>query len=362
VTAALNFTIAALPNNATLKFPANGCYRIDGTIRISGKHALTIDGGNSRFKAMTDGSELPAKQARVRDQFIVINSSNITIKNAIVYGANAHAGLSESAYVPAFEAQHGFEISSASYVTLDRVQAYEVYGDFVYIGGGTVPSRHVTVTNSTFRANGRIGMSVTNATDVSISNNVLDEMRRSVFDLEPYAAKWVVERVRIQHNVIGAARLNFLSDYGACAVVNNIAVVQNRLIGQEMNGEVINRAGCGIRRRNFTFSGNTSDKAIGTPSGMALKFVGVDGISLTNNLVPLQPGRNMHLARLTDSSLAAATGNVLPGAAGTIFTNDGSNAYCHSNNRIGSRLTLEPTTKRCGQLTRQLQALHVLAR
>jgi hypothetical protein len=357
VTAALNGIIASLPSNSTLKFAANGCYRIDGTIRISGEHGLTIDGGNSHFRAMTDGSELPAKEARTRDQFIVINSSNITIKNAIAYGANPHAGMSDSAYVPAFEAQHGFEIQSSTFVTLDHVGAYNVYGDFVYVGGGTTPSRYINVSNSTFRANGRIGMTFANATDVYIHNNSLDQMRRSVFDLEPYAAKWVIERVTLQSNTIGAARLNFFSSYGNCGVVDNIRVLQNKLVGQEMNGEVVNAADCAIRRHDFTFSGNTSDKTFGTPSGMALKFVGVDGISLTNNVQPLQAGRNMHLARLTDSSWAAATGNILPSGVAAIFTNDGSNAYCSSNNRVGNPLTVEPSVKPCGVLAQMLQRM-----
>jgi hypothetical protein len=348
VTAVLNSLIGTLPDNSTLSFPANGCYQIDGTIRISGKHGLTLNGNNSSFRAMTSGAELPAKQARTRDLFLVINSTNVTITNAIAYGANPYAGLSDSAYNPAFEAQHGFEVSSSSYVTLDQVQAYNVYGDFVYIGGGgTMPSGYVSVKDSTFRANGRIGITIANATDVSIYHNSLDQMRRSVFDLEPYAKVWVIERITIQDNTIGPARLNFFSNYGNCAVVDTIQVLQNQLVGQELNGEVLNGSTCTIRRRNFTFAGNTSNKAIGTPSGMALAFVGVDGIKLTNNVVPLQPGRNMHLARLTDSTYAGATNNALPGGTGTIFTNDGSDLYCYSNNMIGNPLTLEPTTKPC---------------
>jgi hypothetical protein len=357
VTAVLNNVIAKLADNSKLTFPPNGCYQVDGTITISGKRGLTVDAGNSSFRAMTNGSELPPKQARTRDQFLIQNSTNVTITNAIAYGDNPHAGLSESAYVPAYEAQHGFEISSSSFVTLDHVQAFNVYGDFAYIGGGTTPSRYVAIRNSTFRANGRIGMTIANATDVFIYNNSLDQMRRSVFDLEPYAAKWVIERVTILGNVIGPSRLNFLSNYGTCAVVEDIRVVNNRLVGQELNGEVINQTGCSIRRHTFVFAGNVSDKAIGTPSGMALKFVGVDGISLTNNVVPLQAGRNMRLARLTNSTFAAATGNVLPDGVGSIFTNDGSNAYCASNNRIGDLHTIEPSPKPCGQLPSQIQAL-----
>jgi hypothetical protein len=352
VTSALNSRIASLPEKSTLTFPANGCYRIDGTIAISDKHSLTIDGGNSRFKAMTDGSALPPKEARTRDQFLVRRSSNITIKNAIAYGANPHAGSDDRAYVAAFEAQHGFEVSSSSFVTLDHVQAYNVYGDFVYIGGGTVPSHYVTLKNSTFRANGRIGVSVVNATDVLISHNVLDQMRRSVFDLEPFSVKWIIQRVTIQNNTVGRARLNFFSSFGGCAIVDHISVLQNRLVGQELNGEVVNQPTCSIRRTHFTFSGNTSDTEYGTRSGMALKFVGVDAILLTNNVVPLAANRNMHLARLTDSRWAIASGNVLPSGTGTIFTNDGSNIYCASNNKIGDPLVADPTPKTCAPLFR----------
>jgi hypothetical protein len=48
-----------------------------------------------------------------------------------------HAGTAEEAYRSDREAQHAFE-------------AYDVFGDFVYIGGGKAPSKHVTVRNSHF--------------------------------------------------------------------------------------------------------------------------------------------------------------------------------------------------------------------
>jgi hypothetical protein len=125
-------------------------------------------------------------------------------------------------------------------------------------------------------------------------------------------------------------------------------VLDNHLQGQPMNGEVTNAALCTIRRRNFTFSGNVSDTETGTPSGMALKFVGVDGIVLTNNVQPLQPGRGMHLGRLTDSSGGYVTGNTLVGGAGSVFTNDGSTDFCYSNNMISDPLVLELSVKPCG--------------
>ena len=78
-----------------------------------------------------------------------------------------------------------------------------------------------------------------------------------------------------------------------------------------------------------------------------LKFIGVDGIVLTNNVVPLQPDRGMHLARLTDSSNAWVMGNVLPGGEGAIFTNDGSRDFCHSGNRVGDPLAVEDSSKPC---------------
>jgi hypothetical protein len=348
VTNALNYVFSLIPENSTLSFPANSCYRVNGTLKISGKRGLTVDGRNSRFVAMTDGRELPAREARTRDQFLVYKSTGITIKNAIAQGANIYAGLNDKAYVPELEAQHGFEVSSSTNVTLDHVQAYKVFGDFVYIGGATNPSRYVTVKNSTFRGNGRIGLTVANGTDVVVQNNVFDDMRRSIFDLEPYAGNWVIQRVTVQNNIIGEGRLNFLSAFGDCAVVEDIRILNNRLVNQELNAEVINNTeGCTKRRRNFTFSGNVSDKMFGTPSGMSLKFIGVDGIVLTNNVVPLQPDRGMHLARLTDSSQAWVTGNMLLGAEGSIFTNDGSNDYCHSGNKVGDPLTAEASLKPC---------------
>jgi hypothetical protein len=41
------------------------------------------------------------------------------------------------------------------------------------------------------------------------------------------------------------------------------------------------------------------------------------------------------------------TGNMLLGAEGSIFTNDGSNDYCHSGNKVGDPLTAEASLKPC---------------
>ena len=79
----------------------------------------------------------------------------------------SNAGRSDAVYQPKYEAQHVYR-AGRRHDLLDRVQAYDTYGDFVWVGPGT---NHLTARNSTFSWNGRQGWAATprSATPVTSS-------------------------------------------------------------------------------------------------------------------------------------------------------------------------------------------------
>ena len=98
---------------------------------------------------------------------------------------------------------------------LDRVQAYDVYGDFVYVGW---QSSDVTVQRSQFARNGRQGWTV-NGANVLIQGNSITEVRRSTVDMEPALPTWATSNVVIRDNTVGPGRLLFFASLGAAASI-----------------------------------------------------------------------------------------------------------------------------------------------
>jgi hypothetical protein len=65
--------IASLPNNSTLAFGSGGCYRIEGTLELSGRSGLGFEGNGSTFRAPTSPNDLRAiwRIPRSRSRFRV---------------------------------------------------------------------------------------------------------------------------------------------------------------------------------------------------------------------------------------------------------------------------------------------------
>jgi hypothetical protein len=146
VTPALSKWISSVPDNSTLMLGKGACYRVDGSLAITNRRNLMLEGNGATLKATTRGT-------RTRIYFGIDNSENIIVRNLIVKGANPRAGATRAAYLEELEAQHGFNLGGVRHVLLDGVQASDVY-DFVYISSsGQGPTRgqsseHVAVVRS----------------------------------------------------------------------------------------------------------------------------------------------------------------------------------------------------------------------
>ena len=107
VSAALNSFLAGVPDGATVTFPAGSRYRVENIVYLNNRHDLTIDGRGAIFFASTTGSGVPATGPnavrqhwpRHRDEFLVADSANVTLRNLSVRGPNPNAGTADAAFV-----------------------------------------------------------------------------------------------------------------------------------------------------------------------------------------------------------------------------------------------------------------------
>lgn len=292
VSADLAAFVQQVPDGSTITFPPNAHYRIESGFVISGRNDLVIDGNGAEFFATTDGSGATPMGPtgvtwlwpRHRDQILVYKSTNVTLRNLAVRGANPNAGLSDSAYVEQFEAQAGVEFFGTVNSRLESCRISDTYGDFVYIGQG---SQNTSVSNCTMTRSGRQGISVVDAQGVFVHHNDLSLVRRSMFTLEPYVRDWSVGNVWIVYNTIGDTRLSIVGAKGE-GDVSGVVYAYNRHIGVPMR---IKNTPLYGRRHDWYVIGNTSDRTYGSPHGSVWMFR-TDRVLVVGNYQPLQSGRN----------------------------------------------------------------------
>ncbi len=339
VTAALNAWIASVPDNSTLAFTTNGCFRVDGTLIVQHRTGLTFEGNGATFRQVTDGTELVTpKLIRTRNVWTFARSSHLIVRNLTTFGANPHAGMGVLAYQPRFEAQHAYLIQGTDNMLMDHVAAYDTYGDFVWVGPGT---SNLTVRNSTFARNGRQGWTI-NGRDITFENNSITDTRRATIDIEPSLPTWSSQNIWIRNNDVGPGRLFFFANVGAAAPMDNINIIGNRL---HHKGLVVFVSTTATNRTNYHVIGNTSDAGV-SGFGSAMVFRNVRGVEVRDNVVSLQWSHHLTGVALYRSSHVSITRNVFRGGANVWHDQGGNLDVTQSSNWIGSRpmVVAAPTT------------------
>jgi hypothetical protein len=296
VTGALNSYFAGVPDGSTIVFPANGRYRIEGTLSLENRRDIVIDGRGSTFFAKTNGlnrrapgcdlrSSVCRYPNRTRAHWSFSNATNIVVRNVNVIGSAPNAGPN-STYSAALEAQHAFRIVGVDGIMLDHVSARDVWGDLVYVGSfyarpRFISSTNVVVRNSTFRGASRQGWTVTDGTHVTFSNNSLSSARRSLIDLEANTSKDVIAYVTIRNNRLGASRFCTITNHGAAAVEHDIVIADNRVLGAA-KFRICVQAFRTARRSNYEISGNVGSAA--RPNEPMLSIAYVDNVTVKGNV------------------------------------------------------------------------------
>lgn len=281
--------IASVPNNSTLVFGAGACYRIEGTLELRGR-TLTLDGNGSTFKSLNAPSDQRAMW-RAWD-------SNVVFRDMTIVGSYANGGVHSASLQHA----HGIDLRGTHGV-VENVSMSDLAGDCVYFGFGASRSSG-DVHDSSCRRIGRNAVSVTAGDDIHVGRVTTDRIGYIAFDVEPNEGPGNgSSRVWFNSNTIGAFNIAAYSVIGNAPIADQ-AFTNNRLVGQRMKIEVTNRA---YRPRQLTISGNSSNTP-GPPSAMNL--YGVDGLTVSGNLVPLTGGP---MAYIDGSCGVSVSGNSFPG-------------------------------------------------
>lgn len=351
--------------NHTYNFKANGCYQVNGHLDFSGLSNVAFEGNGATIKVMTDGSEfcpptnLQCSAKRGRHQWQFLNSSNIRFHNLIMRGANPINGSQGGAYRSDYEAQNLWEFGSGVVgATLDNVQGYNPYGDFVFISAAS----NVVVKNSNFDSDGRQGFAVEHGTNILVQNNKIADTRRSVVDIEPAANGPILQNFTLANNEVtnGYGGFNFLSNFGYGSAMDNILVLNNHMHKHIFNVHVQNClkrsdppfAPCSPRT-NYRIIGNSSDLGVDQSGGGAIYFAGVTGLEVRGNNYPMTPTRSISGVGVDDVKHAWVTDNTFGGASGSVWFYPFADALgpssdvCWSDNNIGLPTHSETSTTPC---------------
>lgn len=305
VSAQMQAFFASVPDGAEVALPAGATFRMDSTLVLAGRSKLTIRGNGARFQAITPGD-------RARANIRILDSSDITIEDLTVVGANPAAGMGDAAFVSAKEAQHGIEAKSVVGLVLRRITVTDTYGDFLYLGRNEEHrwTSDVQVLDSHFARNGRMGVSLSATRNVLIANSTFDQMRRATFDLEAHHPGFGVDGLTVRDNVIGQGRLYLIAAVGIADV--NHVVFQRNTVSRPL--DILQSSEDGSTQRDWQILDNTSSARAGNPNLAAMRFDHIDGLRVKGNRQSFDTWRPMVGAKVTSSCNVDYTGNDYPGA------------------------------------------------
>lgn len=317
VTAGLQAWLGTVPDGSTARLALGGCYQTEGPILLRDRVDLTVDGNGATIQAFTDGTTAPIPDPyfshlwpRKRTRFTVLRGSGVTIRNVTLRGGNPYAGTGDLAYNAAFEAQHGVEFVDHTGGAFVDSQVFDVWGDFAYMSGVD----QVTISGNTFARNGRQGVAIASGTNIWVTDNNMDLMRRATFDLEANVDDAVIDNVHIERNTTGGGRLLWLANGGRSWRISNIHVKDNVMtertgvpVIQSFNGWP------GGLKGPWFIEGNTF--IVGGSPSPGFVWSRSTAVHFKNNTATFPANRNMTAVDLQNVTYAEVGKNTFTGAA-----------------------------------------------
>lgn len=301
VTSQLLSWIATTPNDSDLLFGSGGCYRIEGTLELSGRSGLTFQGNGSTFRSLN----APADQ---RAMWRAIDSTGLVFRNMTIDGSYAAGGVHD----PALQHAHAIDLRGTS-AQVANVTMTDLAGDCVYFGRGftaALTRSSGSVTDSTCLRIGRNAVSVTAGDDILVQRMTTGDVGYIAFDVEPnIGSGWGSERVTFDSNTIGSY---FISAYSVVenAPIRDQAFTNNRVVGRGLKVTIGQTSSTLYRPANVTITGNSSDTA---QAPAAMNLDSIDGLTVTGNTVPMTGGS---MASINSSCTISVWGNTYPGGSG----------------------------------------------
>ena len=282
VSAALISLVGSVPDGSTIVFKAGGVYRLNAALKFAHRHNLTFEGNGATLKA--GGGTTEASSLFWLGSYLGGNTG-IVIRNFTLVGNSTTPGV----FQVGREGAHGILVDSGSGIEISSVTVSGVWGDCLYVGSW---ADGVSFHDSTCSSNGRNGVTVTSARNLTVQRVAFPKAGYCTFDIEPNTSSEGASNIRFLDNTAGSWSNSFLSAEGASgSVVNGVTVSGNTVTGASLV-TIIQLD----RRQNIVFTNNTSRVSA---SGPVLRFAHIDGLTVTGNVQPLSSGS---LASITDST------------------------------------------------------------
>ena len=325
VTQSITNWIASVPNNSVLSFGSGACYRIEGTLQLSNRSGLDLEGNGATFRALT----APTGSRAV---WRIIDSTNVDLHDMTLNGDYAYGGTHNSS----LEGAHGIALLGSS-ADIGDVTLSNVGGDCVYFGQGQTSAQtrsSGTVHDSTCKGTGRNGISVVAGDNVLVQHLTLDKIGYNVFDVEPNTGgNFGSNNATFDSNTVGSYAMNVFSVVET-GPISNASFTNNTVIGHGLKIAVGDPTGAGFRPQNITISGNSAD----TPQAPTpINIDNVDGLTITGNSVPMTSGT---LIAVTGSCSVSISGNSFPGGSAESWFEPWICSMSPSSGPVGSSVTL----------------------
>jgi hypothetical protein len=289
VTLLLQAVVDTVPDGRCLRLRSGGRYRHDGTLRLTWRNDLTIDGNGATLFTNRPGPIDRVSGTSHRSHVVVLGGSNIVIEDLAIVGPNPIPRMNTT-----YQSEHGFNVKGVTGLTIRDSSVKRVYADFVFVddtssppgSGNIVPTTGLLVTDSNFRTAGRQGFTISaSANDVRFEGNRVNGVGRSGVDIEMHPGR-SSSGISIVGNTFRNIHLNWIAAGSGSA--SDVYVGFNRILGDSMHLKIGPRDPTLVDEQ-WTFEGNFSD----TPhrGTAAVYFMQrIRGVSFIGNIQPMNTG------------------------------------------------------------------------
>jgi hypothetical protein len=267
-------------------------YRVDGTLTLLGLLNVAIRG--LTITRVTWPALTP--------QLAIDHCTNLILDHPNITGTKTEGFT----YQAKRETETAYRLLGSGPVVLNQPRAQNIWGDHLYLGKTNRNPRKtsdVTVTGGTFGDCGRDPIAATACTNVTVTNCTFGNGRTCI-DMEPNGAAGGVNGLTVTDcTFAGQYQLMFAASVSGSTVgtVENITIARNTAPQHHLQTMI----GGGERRANLTITDNTGTISVGRPSGAVMNFTGCTGnLTVTGNTNPVNPNRNMRMARFVDCDQA----------------------------------------------------------
>jgi hypothetical protein len=331
--------LATVPDGSTVQFAQNGCYGQNGTLVLTNRNRLVLDGRGSEFRALTPGDSH-------RANWRFIGGSDLTVQNMAVRGSNPGGG-----YQAGFEWQHGFDVDGVQRMTFSNVQVRETWGDGITLWHGAdspacnddaSSTRDVLIQGTTLERIGRQGVAVVDAERVTVQDSAIGPVAWWGVDMEADDACEISRHVTVARNTFGPNGKGVVANYGPGGdpQVGDLTVTDNVQTAPsggatptDCYSPVVVFPPEGVWRSGYRFSGN---HLLARRYGFNL--FRVHDVQVATNRVDFDAAFGctpLVGVNLTDAHGVGITGNVFSGASSVFAADSASTDVTADGNTLG---------------------------